>query len=383
MSFDAGGETVDNNYCQTGKPCAHRNALLDSPISLEPSGEAKRLRNFSFPSPTSDANDWSFFHAKRTNVRTPNSAERSWEYSQVLGEGAAASGRKDSQESNGAYSRSEALFDKLRRYSFNRDSRSSNEDFGIFDMFKVSLNDKKRKSGENSPRKPLMVSERRDSVLSSVSLGSKDTERSLNTKRPHHRRTSAMSLDKTSQTAAYPKHPVARNVEPSHDQQIMHQEQKLRLGVNRGRSLGHSEPVSPHLTIENTNEQIRRNSDGYFQSMAFLKTRRGTNNAGPVFAGFPETGDVSPSIIDLDTIEFQTPYGDTKKGYSLYSSSLSPSSKKWESRSTGLGLMTFESVEERAESLSRSTENISNKDADVLKSDDDEILSLKEFLRTY
>lgn len=65
----------------------------------------------------------------------------------------------------------------------------------------------------------------------------------------------------------------------------------------------HSTVPSPKLTIENTKEQIRRNSNGHFENFHQFAKLNGIERRGSVFACLPETGDsVTDPKINLDFV---------------------------------------------------------------------------------
>ncbi|QLQ81875.1 hypothetical protein HG537_0G01290 [Torulaspora globosa] len=59
---------------------------------------------------------------------------------------------------------------------------------------------------------------------------------------------------------------------------------------------------SPRNTIQDTNEQIKRNSSGRFGSLVEFAQHHQMDTTGKVFAHCAETGDVPQPTIDLDLV---------------------------------------------------------------------------------
>ena len=135
----------------------------------------------------------------------------------------------------------------------------------------------------------------------------------------------------------------------------------------------HSTVPSPKLTIENTKEQIRRNSNGHFENFHQFAKLNGIERRGSVFACLPETGDsVTDPKINLDFVTtFKMERPPRYRKYKTY----------FEKRLASTISEEGSSSQPSSDSASSSScylykEKNSNKDKD------DEMLTLIDFLKT-
>ncbi|SCU85044.1 LADA_0D05380g1_1 [Lachancea dasiensis] len=204
-------------------------------------------------------------------------------------------------------------------------------------------------------RRPSLGQLRHNSLFSMVSFSSRSEESSPTARKPHHRRSSAVSMEKN----------VAWRLSLQFGEG--HVGSKKAYTQDNRSSTSH-DLQSPLALMAHTSEQLRRNSDCNFKAEAQLWTR-GIRKSNSVYAGFPETGDQVPKTIELDLSRHLT------------SSEYSPTSvvarAKPEHECWLLPPLQFSDLSSpEEEDTPSSTEN----ECLAGRNDDSELLSLKDFL---
>lgn len=305
-----------------------RNALDYSPMSTEGTPEAVRMRTYSFPNKdgektnskhTSDSRRKEATEATRSRggggarrrdnkITRRNTASRlphlkmsaenyttspsSRRYSSAVSSSSSSRGLKEMEkEFQSEECHDEAVFNSLKRYSLTGGRNSSKEldPAAVMNLKSVIAGHSRRSSTSASPGKPLSEDERRGSLFSAVSINSSRSSEpspANNNKESFHRRSSAVSMDRGDAVSSR----VVASQTPT----------RLNCG-GEGRSR-----VSPLATMLDTQEQIRRNSLGYFTDFIDFARRNGLNPETTVFADCPESGDAPHPVIDID-FEFDTP----------------------------------------------------------------------------
>ncbi|SCU95199.1 LANO_0E09626g1_1 [Lachancea nothofagi CBS 11611] len=147
-------------------------------------------------------------------------------------------------------------------------------------------------------QRPTLLQNRRSSWLSTYSASSGKSETASPTSRKHcHRRSSAMSIDRPIVRQAGTAKHGPRVLGSMSMRQKMRQLEDSRSSVHSHKSQG---SLSPFLVMADTSQQLRRNSESYFQIEAELYRRGQSKLNSAVYAGFPETGDQSPKSINID-----------------------------------------------------------------------------------
>ena len=205
---------------------------------------------------------------------------------------------------------SETLFNQLRNFE-------AGEEVGSKQLMETDPSRLKylfwahsRKASFDSPTKQLQETNKRRSsslISNSNSLSSSNAPSQGSPRTVHHQRASAL---KESPDAMLINQPLLdggksdTDLVSSRNQTVppSANDRKLSLGDNFF-SRKHSLIPSPKLTIENTKEQIRRNSNGTYNNYTQFSKLNGLDKDPPVFACLPETGDVPrTSIINLDLV---------------------------------------------------------------------------------
>ncbi|CDO92485.1 unnamed protein product [Kluyveromyces dobzhanskii CBS 2104] len=175
-----------------------------------------------------------------------------------------------------------------------------------------------RKSSVDSPTRKLQdVKKRRSSSLISGSSSSTipSTTQQSSPRSYHHKRASAMTnslemVSPDSLTLNDLNSDSDTNIDGSNLRKGPKSEERNQYDRNffaddhaSGAKRNYYDIPSPKLTIENTKEQIRRNSNGQFGTFQEFLELHGLQQDMSVFASLPETGDnVSNCIINLDHI---------------------------------------------------------------------------------
>ncbi|QEU61818.1 Ics2 [Kluyveromyces lactis] len=212
---------------------------------------------------------------------------------------------------------SENLFNQLRNYKISSENNSvSFDDDADSDRFKSVFLAHSRKSSIDSPTMQLRDFKKRrpSSLISGSSLTSNPVSvTQLSPRSTFHKRATAMT-DSQEMVSVDDFTPKGRQSDMDiHDPDSgdylddKRPTQSLRtLSLDDGSSetiSKHSLVPSPKLTIENTKEQIRRNSNGHFENFHQFAKLNGLDRYNSVFANLPETGDnVSDSVINLDFV---------------------------------------------------------------------------------
>ncbi|CAI4274336.1 CFF_collapsed_G0003440.mRNA.1.CDS.1 [Saccharomyces cerevisiae] len=177
-------------------------------------------------------------------------------------------------------SQGEALFNKLKTYSFPGDKD------GV----------KTRRNSSICPRKPNAVSPLR---VESNELSSHSHSRSLSheltkpsgRRKSYHRKSHAISFSRSCK----PNFIDGRQFKKNFIGKFF-----LDKEYHSSPDTSYTHQMSPKNTIMNTNEQLRRNASGRFGSLKEFAEKNQINIEGKIFAHKVETGDILQPLIDLD-----------------------------------------------------------------------------------
>lgn len=260
-------------------------------------------------------------------------------------------------------SESEALFNHLRTFEMDK-SFKGQENFSTKESPRLrnSFINNSRRASLESPTKFLQDSAKRRSSVGSASIltQSPSDHLQLSPRSVPHRRASAV-VD----LATKDLEDINNSIRASTFNSSGNQRKVLYRGsLCEGKTAQlmsdftedprrHSLLASPKLTIENTKEQLRRNSCGPYSSFSQFIEQNGLDRKDSIFAYLPETGDnIQQPIVNLNIVN------EMKLGKP-------PISKKYNNNFTHQVSSTIDEED--------STENLSAQDPD-------EVVSLIEFL---
>ncbi|SCV03202.1 LAME_0H08526g1_1 [Lachancea meyersii CBS 8951] len=209
-----------------------------------------------------------------------------------------------------------------------------------------------------SPSGRSGLQNRADSLFSIMTISTKSEEYSPTPRKPFHRRSSAISLDKDYLL----KSGAFKNTGEGYERRLsrtMH----LQESQSRKNGVWLKEDGSAKFSgiMASTSEQLRRNSEPHFKAEVD-KFRHGHTRLNSAHAGFPETGNVFHQTIDVDLLKPIT---------SAQNFTLPPKAHRERQDSRGLlPPIVF------SDSCSHDSEG------DVSKADDNELLTLSEFLES-
>ena len=185
-------------------------------------------------------------------------------------------------------SQGEALFNKLKTYSFPGDKDEM----------------KTRRNSSICPRKPnaispLRIESNEFSPHSHSRSLSHEFTKSSGRRKSYHRKSHAISLSRSCKTGFIDEyHSNSSTSINSRKTSLASSFLEKEYHSSSGTSYTHQ--ISPKSTIINTNEQLRRNASGKFGSLKEFAERNQINIEGKVFAHKVETGDILQPLIDLD-----------------------------------------------------------------------------------
>ena len=185
-------------------------------------------------------------------------------------------------------SQGEALFNKLKTYSFPEDKD------GV----------KTRRNSSICPKKPNAVSplrvESNEFSLHSHSRSlSHEFAKSSGRRKSYHRKSHAISFSRSCKPDFIDEYD-SNSSTSFNSRKTSLTSSFLDKDYNSSPDTSYTHQVSPKNTIINTNEQLRRNASGRFGSLKEFAEKNQINIEGKIFAHKAETGDILQPLIDLD-----------------------------------------------------------------------------------